>query len=71
MQHLSAEAFPEQDPGSSENSPETPLGITSKLHRKRRNIYGAFLCEAARIGAQDPSQSLELFELHGTDIASW
>ena len=24
MQHLSAEAFPEQDPGSSENSPETP-----------------------------------------------
>jgi len=24
MQHVSAEAFPEQDPGSSENSPETP-----------------------------------------------
>ncbi len=47
------------------------IGITSKLQRKCRNIFGEFLSEAARIRAQDPSQSLELIELHGTNIASW
>jgi len=64
-------SFPRTRPRIFREFTRNAIGITSKLNRKRRNICGEFLSETAGIGAQDPSQSLELIELHRTDIASW